>query len=216
MHVDVRLTIINDADHHSITSDVVAPNWHHVQVEATRSVLSLCKLHMHTQRNKHTTLFCMYYLTFEKNCVSECSYLWTVSVVHFHLSFHVLHPISCIVRPPFLPFFHHFLSLMCDIHVKLDMQLFTCPLDPPGVSSYCSAAASDSSFDSICTYIELYECYVKVCNLSLCYVAISYIVCTIQVIARCYLCINTSIAVPTVIDYMIRSVVKCSFICPET
>lgn len=193
MHVEVRLTIINDADHHSITGDVVAPNWHHIQIEATRSVLSLCKLH--TQRNKHTTLFYTYYLMLEKNCVSECSYLCTV----FHLCFHVLHPVSCIAHPPFLPFFHHFLSLMCDIHVKLHMQLFTSPLDPPVVSSYCSAAANDSSFDSICTYIEIYKCYFKVCNLSLCCVAISYIVCTLQVIARCYLCMNTSIAVPTVI-----------------
>lgn len=45
-----KLTIIDDADHHSMTCDVVGPDWHHVQVDATRAVLTLYKLHTHTYK----------------------------------------------------------------------------------------------------------------------------------------------------------------------
>lgn len=46
--VKVKLTIVNDADHYSMSRDVVAPNWHHIQVKATGAVLALRKLNTHT------------------------------------------------------------------------------------------------------------------------------------------------------------------------
>lgn len=53
--VKVKLTIVDDADHYSITGDVIAPNWHHIQVKAAGVVLALCKLntHPHTPRYYH-------------------------------------------------------------------------------------------------------------------------------------------------------------------
>ncbi len=50
LKVKVRLTVINNADHYSITRDVVAPNGHHVQVKPTGIVLALCKLNTHKHR----------------------------------------------------------------------------------------------------------------------------------------------------------------------
>lgn len=38
------LTVVDDADHHSIAGDVFAPRWHYVQVKAAGAVLPLRKL----------------------------------------------------------------------------------------------------------------------------------------------------------------------------
>lgn len=51
MHHKMRLTIIDDADHHTTTGNVVPPNWHHVQVQPTGVTLALCKLNTHRYFN---------------------------------------------------------------------------------------------------------------------------------------------------------------------
>lgn len=43
MHYEMRLTIIDDADLHTTTGDVL-PNWHHIHTKPTGVILALCKL----------------------------------------------------------------------------------------------------------------------------------------------------------------------------
>lgn len=50
--VKVGLTIVDDADHYSVTGDGVLPNRHHIKVKPTEAVLALCKL----KRQTHTPL----------------------------------------------------------------------------------------------------------------------------------------------------------------
>lgn len=74
--VKVKLTIIDDADHYSITGDVIAPNWHHIQVKPTGVVLALCKLNTHP----HTTLLSQ----LEKvDCNEWLIFLTSIQMHHF-------------------------------------------------------------------------------------------------------------------------------------